>query len=170
MPEANRCQAVTCHDGLHLGAIFAWAARPFLPLKRVFRFINPPVNEPRKPFKEEQKMTTNETNQDKAANLSTYFRELTAGEAIPGVEWSKDGDWIEILNRIGSASRPVEIDEAFFRSFDCIPPRFKQENYFCIAWSRCPLWLLWERDGRYFARQLDWQQTRKFRRLAGIRA
>ena len=39
MPEANRCQAVACHDGLHLGVIFAWAARPFVPLKMVFRFI-----------------------------------------------------------------------------------------------------------------------------------
>jgi hypothetical protein len=113
-------------------------------------------------------MTTNETNQDKTANLSTYFRELTAGEAIPRPE---NEEWEAMMNRIESVSGPVEIDEKTYWYFlETLPPRFMRENYFCFAEGSEPYRLFWEQDGRYFARQLDWQQTKNFGRLAGIRA
>ena len=112
-------------------------------------------------------MTTNETNQDKTASLSTYFRELTAGEAIPRPE---NEGWEAMMNRIQSASGPAEIDEKTYWYFlGVLPPRFMQENYFCFAEGSEPYRLFWERDGRYFARQLDWQQTKNFGRLASIR-
>jgi len=76
-----------------------------------------------------------------------------------------------MMNRIESASGPAEIDEETYWYFlGTLPPRFMQENYFCFAEGMEPFQLFWERDGRYFARQLDWQQTRNFCRLAGIRA
>jgi hypothetical protein len=111
-------------------------------------------------------MTTNETNQDKTANLSTYFRELTAGEAIPRPE---NEEWEAKMSRIKFASGPAEIDdETYWYFLGTLPPRFMRENYFCFAEGMEPFQLFWERDGRYFARQLDWQQTRNFCRLAGI--
>ena len=113
-------------------------------------------------------MTTNETKQDNLTSLSTYFHELTAGQAIPRPE---NEAWEATMRRIESASRPAEIDaETYWWFLGALPPRFMQANYFCFAEGMEPFQLFWERDGRYFARQLNWQQTKNFCRLAGIRA
>ena len=111
-------------------------------------------------------MTTNETKQDNTSSLKTYFRELTAGKAIPKRE---NEGWETIMNRIESASGPAEIDEETYWWFiEILPPRFMRENYFCFAEGMEPFRLFWQRNNRYFVRSLDWHQTRNFCRLAGI--
>ena len=113
-------------------------------------------------------MTANETKDDNPTDLTTYFCDLTAGEAIPRPE---NEAWAAMIERIQSASGPAEIDEETYSWFlEVLYPRFMQEKCFCFAEGSELFQLFWERDGRYFTRRLDWQQTNNFCRLAGIQA
>ena len=111
-------------------------------------------------------MTTNESKQDNPTSISTYIRELTAGDAMPRPE---NEAWEAMMTRIQFASGPAEIDEETYWWFlEVLPPRFMQGSSFCFAEGMEPFRLFWQRNGRYFVRSLDWQQTKSFCRLAGI--
>ena len=109
-------------------------------------------------------MMTNETKQDNMTGLKSYLQELTAGEAAPMPE---NETWEAAMERIKAASGPAEINEkTYFWFLGVLPPRFMAGSHFCFAEGMEPFRLFWQTNDRYFARQLDWTQTKTFCRLA----
>ena len=113
-------------------------------------------------------MTTNETNQDKTAKLSNYVQELTTGEAIP---MPTHEAWEAMIERVESASGlTAEIEVEDYQWFlEILYPRFILGNCYCFVESLGLFRLFWKRDGRYFTRRLDRQQTQSLSFLAGIK-
>ncbi|MCC7086545.1 MAG: hypothetical protein IT427_16220 [Pirellulales bacterium] len=109
-------------------------------------------------------MMTNETKQDNRATLKCFLQGLTAGETVP---MPVNEPWEAAMERIQRATGPAEIDERiYFWFLEVLPPRFMDGNYFCFAEGMEPFRLFWKSNGQYFARQLDWRETKALCRLA----
>ena len=75
-------------------------------------------------------------------------------------------DMIERVKPLGRVS--VIDDETFDWFLDCLPPKAMFKGGFVFAEGAEPLRLFWKRKGRCFTRQLTWNETDEFCRLAGI--
>ncbi len=97
-----------------------------------------------------------------------YLQELTAGEVAPMPE---SETWEATMERMAAAVAPAEINEkTYFYFIGVLPPRLMADNCFCFAEGAEPFRLFWERNGRYFVRSLDWDQTRILCRRFGAAA
>jgi len=72
----------------------------------------------------------------------------------------------EARERPGSV---CEVDEVtYFYYLEVLPPQFMDGGFFCFAEGSEPYALFWRRAGRYFARQLTWDETMRLAQLAGV--
>lgn len=98
--------------------------------------------------------------------LSAYLSTLFGGEVIPPppVEnWPLMIDCIRVPGRVNVISEDV-----YDHFLGCLPPHWMGDGIFAFAEGAEPLSLFWHQSGEYYVRQLTWEETREFCRLANI--
>jgi hypothetical protein len=100
--------------------------------------------------------------------FAAFLEELkrTPAEPLPpcGEEWPA------LVERISRPGRAAEVtEEAFDHWLEVLPPHWMGAGGFCFAEGMEPFRLFWSQRGRYFVRQLSWEETLCFCKLAGIR-
>ena len=99
-------------------------------------------------------------NEEMPKELGDYLSQLIEGYVIP-LDSPDHPPWFEA----GSIS---EVSEKAFRVyFELATPHWMM---FAFSVDRDPLRLFWQADGRYFARELSVDETRRFCELAQIRS
>jgi hypothetical protein len=97
--------------------------------------------------------------------LTASIADLRSPEVIPRPD---DEQWAAMIERIHVPGRVCEIDEETYDWFlECLPPKWMGAG-FAFAEGAEPLKLFWKNAGRYFVRQLTWDETQAFCRLARI--
>src|SRR4051812_34240083 len=81
-----------------------------------------------------------------------------------------DEDWKAHVERITVPGRIAEVNaEQYDYWLEVLPPRWMTGAHFCFAEGAEAFRLFWhDRTDRYFVRQLTWDETVTFCRLAGI--
>ncbi len=101
------------------------------------------------------------------STLSAYLSTLFAGEIIPDPPVES---WISMIERIRVPGRINVIWEEVFDHFlGCLPPHWMGDGMFAFAEGAEPLSLFWHQSGEYYVRQLTWEETSEFCRLANTR-
>lgn len=78
-------------------------------------------------------------------------------------------EWAALIPRIGVSGRIAEIDEETFLYFlEVLPPKHQRGGLFAFAEGAEALQLFWRNGDRYFCRQLTWEETQEYCRLARI--
>jgi hypothetical protein len=99
--------------------------------------------------------------------LSAYIAQLkqAARDPLPPSE-----EWKDHVERISVPGRIAEVtEEQYYEWLEALPPQWMSGSHFCFAEGAEAFRFFWqERDGRYFARQLTWDETQAFCRLARI--
>lgn len=72
----------------------------------------------------------------------------------------------EARKRPGSVCEVGE--ETFFEYLEVLPPQVLELGVFCFAEGAEPYLLFWRRDGRFFARQLTWEETQRLAVLMSV--
>src|SRR4051794_26982689 len=99
-------------------------------------------------------------------SLRAYVGELMTAAILPRPPAE---EWADMILRIQAPERVAEIDEDTWWYFlEVLPPKFQGGGFFAFAEDTEPLRLFVKRPGRYLARQLTWDETHRFCRLAGI--
>lgn len=93
--------------------------------------------------------------------LSTLLLELISSDIVA------TATNIEQARACPGAVCEVE-EETYFFYLEVLPPQFMDGRIFCFAEGAEPYMLFWSRRGHFYARQLTWEQTRRFAKLAGI--
>src|SRR2546428_11539278 len=99
--------------------------------------------------------------------LKHFLSHLSVGERIPRPDRE---EWKEHVERISVPGRIAEVTgEQYWYWLDVLPPKFMSGSLFCFAEGAEPFRVFWEDpDGRYWVRQLTWDETVTFCRLARI--
>ena len=101
-----------------------------------------------------------------STTLGEYVAQLRQAEVIPRPEGE---DWPALIAHI---SRPGQIAaihaETFWYFLEVLPPKYQRGGLFAFAEGAEALRLFWQKGDRYSCRQLTWDETRQFCRLARI--
>jgi len=74
-----------------------------------------------------------------------------------------------MIARISVAGKIAAIDEETFWYFlEVLPPKYQGGNLFAFAEGAESLRIFWQNGDAYFCRQLTWNETQEFCRLARI--
>jgi hypothetical protein len=95
---------------------------------------------------------------------------LKSGTAVPGTRG--DTDWTRHVCEISVPGQIVSLTEDDWNYWlEVLPPRWMSGSHFCFAEGEEPFRLFWTtKEGQFFVRQLDAEETLRFCELAGIRA
>ena len=103
---------------------------------------------------------------DTVGSLAEFVAALKAAELVP---LPQQEEWKEHVERISVPGRVAEITEDNFEYWlEVLPPKFMRGSHFCFAEGAEAFRFFWQDKGRYFVRQLTWEETVTFCRLAGI--
>jgi hypothetical protein len=98
--------------------------------------------------------------------LAEAVTRLRAAEVIPHPEGE---DWSALIARISIPGQIAAIDEDTFWYFlEVLPPKYQHGNLFAFAEGAEALRIFWQKGDAYFCRQLTWDETTDFCRLARI--
>lgn len=98
--------------------------------------------------------------------LKELVAQLQQAELIPRPD---NEDWPAVITRISIAGQIAEIDEETFWYFlEVLPPKYQRGHLYAFAEGAEALRLFWRQAERYFCRQLTWDETQQFCRLAHI--
>lgn len=109
-----------------------------------------------------------------AATLKELLAQLKSAEIVPRPD---NEEWAPLINRISTPGIIAAIEEeTYFQFLECLPPKFQRGSLFAFAEGAEPLRLFWakrnplgpEGQAHYFCRQLIWDETQEFCRLAGL--
>lgn len=100
------------------------------------------------------------------ADQIEFMTTLRAAAVIPR---PPDEDWAGMIARTSREGVVCAIDEETYDYFlEVLPPKY-QENGFAFAEGAEPLRLFWKaKPDLFYCRQLTWDETREFCRLAHI--
>ena len=99
-------------------------------------------------------------------NLAELITRLQQAEYRPR---PPDEQWPELIQRISESGRIAEIDEETFWYFlEVLPPKYQRGGLFAFAEGAEALRLFWQKGDCHFCRQLTWDETTDFCRLARI--
>ena len=98
--------------------------------------------------------------------LGGFIAEMQKAEIIP----RRDGEeWPALIARISIPGQIAAIDEETFWYFlEVLPPKFQRGNLFAFAEGAEALRIFWQKGDAYYCRQLTWDETTDFCRLARI--
>lgn len=95
--------------------------------------------------------------------LHDFLAGLTAGKSQP---LPAGEAWAPMIERITTPGAIQEIAEETWDYFlDVLPPHWMARGAFTFAEGAEPWRLFWRRNGRFFCRQLTWDETRCFIRF-----
>ena len=98
--------------------------------------------------------------------LAEAVARLQEAKVIPRPEGE---EWPVLITRISVPSQIAAIDEETFWYFlEVLPPKYQRGNLFAFAEGAESLRLFWQKGEQYFCRQLTWDETQDFCRLARI--
>jgi hypothetical protein len=100
------------------------------------------------------------------ANLLSFLAALRSGPIVPR---PPNEEWAAMIARTARAGVICEIDEEIYDYFlDVLPPKYLGRG-FAFAEGAEPLRYFWHvNPASYFCRQLTWDETQEFCRLAEI--
>jgi hypothetical protein len=98
--------------------------------------------------------------------LHYFFASMRAAETVPR---PPDESWGDLINRTSRPGVVCVIDAETYDYFlEVLPPKYLGHG-FAFAEGAEPLRLFWHtKPDSYFCRQLTWEETTDFCRLAGI--
>lgn len=98
--------------------------------------------------------------------LAEFVAQLQQADVIPRPEGE---DWPALIARISMPGQIAAIDEETFWYFlEVLPSKYQRGGLFAFAEGAEALRLFWRKGDRYFCRQLTWDETMDFCRLAYI--
>jgi hypothetical protein len=99
--------------------------------------------------------------------LKQLISQLSVGERLGLPEHE---EWKDHVDRIAVPDRIMEVtEEQYYYWLEVLPPKFMSASLFCFAEGAEPFRVfVKDQYGRYWARQLTWDETITFCRLAGI--
>jgi hypothetical protein len=99
-------------------------------------------------------------------NLRELVNQLQQAEVVP----RPDGEeWKSLIDRISVPGTVAQVDEeTYFYFLEVLPPKLQRWSLFAFAEGAEPLRLFWAKDEGFFCRQLTWDETQTFCRLARI--
>jgi len=101
-----------------------------------------------------------------AATLRHFLSQLRVGERLarpPNEEWKA------MIERISVPGRIAEIHKrAYFYFLEVLPPKFQGAGFFAFAEGAEELRIFWKRNGQFFCRLLNWEQTKEFCSLTHV--
>ena len=101
-----------------------------------------------------------------STTLGKYVAQLQQADVIPRPEGE---EWAALIARISMPGQIAAIDaETFWYFLEVLPPKYQRGNLFAFAEGAEALRLFWQKGDRYFCRQLTWDETTGFCRLARI--
>ena len=102
----------------------------------------------------------------RATTLKELINQLQSAEIIP----RPDNETGEVLmHRLSTPAVIAAIDEeTYFHFLDVLPPKCQLGGLFAFAEGAEALRLFWLKDNQFFCRQLTWDETKDFCRLASI--
>ena len=100
------------------------------------------------------------------ATLAEAVSRLQQAEIVP----RPDGEeWSALIARISISGQIAAIDEETYWYFlEVLPPKYQRGNLFAFAEGAEALRIFWQKGDAYFCRQLTWDETADFCRLARI--
>lgn len=103
-------------------------------------------------------------------NTSITLPEYTAQLQQANVTPRPDAeDWPALIARISISEQIAAIDgETYWYFLEVLPPKYQRGGLFAFAEGAEALRLFWQRGNCYFCRQLTWDETTIFCRLACI--
>ena len=96
-----------------------------------------------------------------------FLSHLSAAERVPRPE---SEEWTDHVERISVPGRIAEVtEEQYYYWLEVLPPKFMTSSLFCFA-EGAEAFRMFVKDpcARYWVRQLTWDETVMFCRLAGI--
>ena len=101
-----------------------------------------------------------------STDLKYFLSCLSVAEHVPRPD---NEDWKAMIDRISVAGRIAEVDEdTYYHFLEVLPPHYQRGSLYAFAEGAEAFRLFWTRDGRNFCRQLTWDETQVFCRLARI--
>jgi hypothetical protein len=99
-------------------------------------------------------------------SLAEFVAFLRQAETVPR---PGNEEWASMIQRISTPATIAAIDEETYWYFlEVLPPKFQRGNLFAFAEGAESLRVFWQTGGAYFCRQLTWDETQEFCRLARI--
>lgn len=97
------------------------------------------------------------------------FKEMVCHlQEAPTVERPELEEWSALIERISLPGKIAEVhEETYWYFLEVLPPKYRRGNLFAFAEGAEALRLFWQKGKQYFCRQLTWDETREFCRLAG---
>src|SRR6266568_2380404 len=78
-------------------------------------------------------------------------------------------EWSALIARISIPGQSAAIDgETYWYFLEVLPPKYQRGNLFAFAEGAEALRIFWQKGDAYFCRQLTWDETTDFCRLARI--
>ena len=100
------------------------------------------------------------------ATLRELVAQLQTAEIVPRPD---NEEWKALIDRISVPASTAEIDaETYWYFLEVLPPKYQRGNLFAFAEGAEALRLFWRNGERCFCRQLTWDETQAFCRLAQI--
>ena len=97
------------------------------------------------------------------AEFVAFLRQAEIVERPDGEEWKA------MIDRISVTGTIAEIDaETYWYFLEVLPPKYQRGHLFAFAEGAEALRIFWQKGDAYFCRQLTWDETVTFCRLAGI--
>ena len=98
--------------------------------------------------------------------LREYIAQLQQADIIPNPEGE---EWPALITRISSHDQIAAIDgKTYWYFLEVLPPKYQRGGLFAFAEGAEALRLFWQKGDRHFCRQLTWDETTIFCRLARI--
>ena len=101
------------------------------------------------------------------ADLPTLGQFLASTQQAATVPRPEGEEWQALIRRLSVPGKVAVIDEETYLYFlEVLPPKFMKGDLFAFAEGAEELRLFWRRRGQFFCRQLTWDETKTFCRLA----
>ena len=101
-----------------------------------------------------------------AMTLKELVNQLQQAEIVPRPD---NDDWQALIERLSVPGRIAATDEDTYWYFlEVLPPKYQRGGLFAFAEGAEALRLFWRMSDQHFCRQLTWDETETFCRLAAI--
>ena len=99
-------------------------------------------------------------------DLKYFLSQLNVATRVPRPD---NEEWKALIDRISVPGTIAAIDEETYWYFlEVLPPKYQRGNLFAFAEGAEALRIYWQKGDAYFCRQLTWDETTDFCRLARI--
>jgi len=99
--------------------------------------------------------------------LKEILTSLTTG--VPIAEQPDEEKWPDVIARLQVEGRIAEIsEEVWYYFLEVLPPKLLRGSWFCFAEGQEPLKILWRKQGKFFGRQLTWDETHRLCDATGL--